>query len=72
MNRSYYVKEISTTGAALTDATPYGSREAALRVIIKHMMRRNIAKAWIEDQDGHMVMPPEDVSAAFEDGENSN
>jgi hypothetical protein len=72
MSALYLIREISTSGTRVVDATPYKSREAALRVIIGHLARGGIIKAWIEDQDGDMVMLPELVSAAFEDGRNSN
>ena len=68
MSTLYFIREISTTGTSVVDATPYKSKEAALRVILGHLARGGIIKAWIEDQDGHMAMLPERVSAAFEDG----
>lgn len=70
MSTLYFIREISTGGTRVVDATPYKSREAALRMIFRHLTRGGITKAWIEDQDGHMVMLPELVFAAFEDGRN--
>jgi hypothetical protein len=45
MSTLYFIREISTGGTRVVDATPYKSREAALRMIFRHLVRGGITKA---------------------------
>jgi hypothetical protein len=64
MNKAYYVREYTASGL-IKDATPYATPDDALNILFQRLKAGGVVKGWIEDEDGHPIMLPDDVRERF-------